>query len=119
MESPQSQKFDIDRAAKRFNEEMLLPEEVFMEMLYSTVAITKTDLKELETAIHGRNWDEIQKVSHRLKGVFANLRLDDFGGIAGRMNQLAKQQERFDEVQQLFAAFQQQFMFLCNALPPQ
>jgi HPt (histidine-containing phosphotransfer) domain-containing protein len=109
-------KYNLEAAIKKFTDEMFLPGDIFMEMLESSIDPTRQDLAVLQSAILDQNWESIQTVSHRLKGVFGNLRLDDLGGAAGRMNHLAKNKEGHEEIKKIFADFQKQFSLLCAAL---
>ncbi len=89
--------------------EMELPLEVFMEIVGESMGPTAEDMVKLGEVVESGNYEDIQAISHKMKGTFGNLRLDSLVGNAGRINDLSKNAEGIDEIKQLYSALQKDF----------
>ena len=90
-------------------EEMELPLDVFMEIVNESLPPTKEDMDALGQTVESGNYDDIQTVSHKLKGTFGNLRLDHMAGPAGRINDLSKESTGIEEIKEIYPALKEDF----------
>ncbi len=70
--------------------QLKIPQEIYLRILVRAVEHTAVDLSELEQAVVHDNIATVQAVSHRLKGDFANLRVDDISATAKALNDSSK-----------------------------
>ncbi len=77
---------DFDLKSK----ELSITKEIYLRILKKAIAQASEDVETLQTAIHDNNAEQAQTISHRFKGDFANLRIDEISGPAKMINDIAK-----------------------------
>lgn len=71
-------------------EELKIGRDIYLRILNKAVAQTTSDIVDLEKAMNGGDWDTVQKLSHRLKGDYDNMRITDLSSVARTMNVIVK-----------------------------
>ncbi|MFA5262056.1 MAG: Hpt domain-containing protein [Candidatus Omnitrophota bacterium] len=71
-------------------EQLKIGRDIYLRILNKAVVQTTGDIVELEKALNGGDWDTVQKVSHRLKGDYDNMRITDMSSVARTMNVMVK-----------------------------
>ena len=83
-----------------------LEEDEFLELVELFIETSKSDLKNLQSAIDDKNMEIITRIAHSLKGAAMNLGLDYFLALAkiiektardGELEETAKSAEIFQE----------------------
>ena len=91
---------------KNTSSKLGLEEDEYLELVELFVETSKTDLKNLRSAINNKDMEMIARIAHSLKGAAMNLGLDDFIELAktiektsrdGELEETAKTAEIFQE----------------------
>ena len=77
---------DVDKNC----EQLKIGRDIYLRILNKAVVQTTGDMVDLEKALNGGDWDTVQKVSHRLKGDYDNMRITDLSTVARTMNVMVK-----------------------------
>lgn len=100
-----------------------ISKEIYLRILGKAVQQTSQDLRDLNTALKADDKETIQRISHRLKGDYDNLRLSDMAQIARGMNEMIKA-DQYDKLsmsrsyQQFLTLFMQLQQFMKTPGPP-
>jgi len=70
-----------------------LEEDEYLELVELFVETSKTDLKNLRSAINNKDMEMIARIAHSLKGVAMNLGLDGFIELAKTIEKTARDEE--------------------------
>jgi len=70
-----------------------LEEDEYLELVELFVETSKTDLKNLRSAINNKDMEMIARIAHSLKGAAMNLGLDDFNELAKTIEKTARDEE--------------------------
>ncbi len=108
--------YNLEQAIQTFSKDMSLPPDVYRTILISSIKPAQEDLSHLDQALQDQNWDTIQMISHRLKGTYSNLRLNDLADLAEQMNDLSRSRKDITEVINLSLKFNNIFVSLRKAL---
>lgn len=111
-----SNELDIQSAIQRFSEEMHIDADMYKKILQSTVDTTVPDLPKLEQAIDAGDFETIQAISHRLKGTFLNLRLENIAAPMVEIDALSKAREGLEAMKPHLEKFNGLFQILKSAL---
>jgi len=103
--------FDTTRASA----ELKIKPEIYVRILNNALKQTDGDLENLKQAHAQNNVDQVQAISHRLKGDYANLRIQPLSEVAARLNVLAKGEYQPDQGARLI----QEFADIYNRIKPQ
>ncbi|MBF0491070.1 MAG: Hpt domain-containing protein [Candidatus Omnitrophica bacterium] len=79
------------------------PLEVYIKIIHTALEEGFEDMLSLEKNIADNNCIQIEDVSHKIKGVFANLRLSMVSSPATQINNLAKHQGSIEEMRKFFS----------------
>ncbi len=71
-------------------EQLKIGRDIYLRILNKAVVQTTTDIAALGKALNGEDWDTVQKLSHRLKGDYDNMRITDLSSVARTMNVMVK-----------------------------
>lgn len=91
---------------KKMSEKLGLEEDEYLELVELFIETSKSDLKNLQSAINNKNIEMIAGIAHSLKGAAMNLGLDYFLKLAksiektasdGELEETAKAAEIFQE----------------------
>jgi len=92
--------------SKKISEKLGLEEDEYLELVELFIETSKSDLKNLQSAINNKNIEMISGIAHYLKGAAINLGLDDYLELAksiekttrdGKLEETAKTAEIFQE----------------------
>jgi HPt (histidine-containing phosphotransfer) domain-containing protein len=108
--------YNLDQAIKKFSAEMALPLDVYKKILIASLNPAQNDLIKLDQALQTQDWEEIHFISHRLKGTYGNLRLEDLAALATRMDELARAKSDIGEIVELSFQFNNIFVRLRKVL---
>jgi HPt (histidine-containing phosphotransfer) domain-containing protein len=108
--------YNLDQAIIKFSAEMGLPLEVYKKILLASLNPAQNDLMKLDQALQAQDWEQIHLLSHRLKGTYSNLRLEDLSALAARMDELARAKSNIEEIIELSFQFNNIFVRLRKAL---
>lgn len=89
--------------------ELHIPPETYTAIVKISFDQSRQDIVDLENAIAENNYEEIKAVSHRLKGVYSNLRLDDLFISVQEIDVLAKENGNLGKIKQLLSQFKMAF----------
>ena len=90
--------------SKKISEKLGLEEDEYLELVELFIETSKSDLKNLQSAINNNNMEMISGIAQSLKGAAMNLELDDFLELAksiekttrdGKLEETAKTAEIF------------------------
>ena len=70
--------------------ELKIGEDIYLRIVSRAIEQTREDLERLCQAHQQNGIEEIQAIAHRLKGDYANLRINCLSDIANRLNLLSK-----------------------------
>jgi HPt (histidine-containing phosphotransfer) domain-containing protein len=100
--------------SKKMSEKLGLEEDEYLELVELFIETSKSDLKNLQSAINNKNIEMIAGIAHSLKGAAMNLGLDDFLELAeiientacnGELEETAKTAEIFQKKLDNFCDF--------------
>jgi len=97
--------FDIARAC----EELKIDKTIYLRIVFRAIDQTLNDLKQLHQANQDGDIASVQAISHRLKGDYANLRINHLSDIARQLNILAKENYNAQEAAVLIEQFENVF----------
>ena len=86
-------------------EELKIDREIYLKILGKAIEQTDGDLADFEQGLTVCDVDVVQRISHRWKGDFDNLRIKDLSGIAKQINELVKEAAKFEEIKELYGSF--------------
>ena len=101
---------------KESSQALHIPEETYKKILLTSLDQTEADIQEMEEALRERNYATIHSSAHRVKGVYANLRLMDISEAAEQMDRTAKEQGAWDTIQEAFRRLTGEFQGLKDGL---
>lgn len=85
---------DFDKKCQELN----IPKAVYMRILQKAIAQSSQDMTELENAGASHDIEKVKAISHRMKGDFGNLRMDEIALVSRQINELAKQGQISDQI---------------------
>ncbi|MBF0384444.1 MAG: Hpt domain-containing protein [Candidatus Omnitrophica bacterium] len=89
--------------------EMHVAEDVFIRILKISIETTEEDLASLKAYIEEGNREKAEETSHKLKGVYANMRITPLYKIAADMYSLARSEQGLSELNPLLDLFSQNY----------
>ena len=107
--NPEIQVNAIEELIKKNSQSLQIPKETYLKILKASIIENAADIKLLEEAISTGNYDAIQPLAHKLKGVFGNLQLGMLAQPAVAIDALAKKKEGIDEIKRHFTTLTQTF----------
>ncbi|MDH4206148.1 MAG: Hpt domain-containing protein [Desulfobacteraceae bacterium] len=78
---------------KKMSKILGLEEDEYLELVELFIETSKSDLKNLQSAINNKNMEMIAGIAHSLKGAAMNLGLDDFIELAKTIEKTARDGE--------------------------
>lgn len=90
-------------------EALRISEEIYIRIALKAIVQTQNDLNDLKRCCQENDVQNLQAISHRLKGDFANLRIDVLSGIAKQLNDLVKEGYHSEQAEKLVSEFEQAF----------
>ena len=78
--------FDLKLACDALN----IPKPIYLRILAKAIPQTITDLGDLRAAFQKNDIITVAAIAHRLKGDYANLRIDVLSVLAKQLNELTK-----------------------------
>jgi len=110
------QGFDLQCAC----DALKISEPIYLKIVRKALDQTSADLVELKKAYDANDLASIQSVSHRLKGDYANLRMELLSQIARHLNDLCRTEYRPEQagvlILELEAAFEQFKTYILNKI---
>jgi len=91
--------------------------EIYQRILKKAIVQTTDDVKNLKEAVEQENFESIGSISHRLKGDYANLRIDDMSSIAKDILEESKGEKNREKITSLFSEFVNFFDELKEKVP--
>ncbi|MGB2687937.1 MAG: Hpt domain-containing protein [Desulfobacterales bacterium] len=79
--------------SKKMSEKLGLEEDEYLELVELFIETSKSDLKNLQSAINNKNIEMIAGIAHSLKGAAMNLGLDDFLELAKSIEKSSRDRE--------------------------
>lgn len=89
--------------------ELKISRDIYLRILGKALEQTTKDAGEMDIALSDRNFDKIQALSHRWKGDYANLRINELSEIARQLNNLVKDAPDPEASQRLYDEFKTHF----------
>jgi len=78
---------------KKMSIKLGLEEEEYLELVELFIETSKSDLKNLHSAINNKDMEMIDEIAHSLKGAAMNLGLDDFLELAKTIEKTSRDGE--------------------------
>ncbi|MEW5894542.1 MAG: Hpt domain-containing protein [Candidatus Omnitrophota bacterium] len=100
-------------------EQLKISREIYLRILFKAVEQTRQDLDRLQKACEQNDINTIQAIAHRLKGDYANLRIEQLSGIANGLNMLAKHEYDSLQAKILIDQFKVSFEHVASLLSEQ
>lgn len=95
---PDDEIFNIFKAC----EALKINKEIYLRILSKAIDQTKNDIEQLKQAHQSNDISTVQAIAHRLKGDYANLRIEKLSEIAARLNFLARGEKYNSEQAAMF-----------------
>jgi len=95
-------RIDKEQLIELNSRDLTLEPDKYQKILLMALEIGAKDILVLETSIENADYALIHIISHKIKGMFGNLRLNDVGACAERIDELAK---NFAQVKQIRAVY--------------
>jgi len=89
---------------------------IYLKIVGKAIEQTDEDLGDFEEGLTAGDVDVVQRLSHRWKGDFDNLRITDLSGIAKQINDLVKETAKLEEIKGLYGSFKTAYEGLKNDL---
>ena len=102
--------FDIQKNC----ESLSIDRNIYLRILDKAIQQTTLDIQQLRESLAQSDMEKIQSISHRLKGDYANLRIDDLSTIAKGINDISKSEKDPVRLEQLFQDLNKKFHVLIN-----
>lgn len=109
-------KINLAQAIKENSEILHIPEDTYKKILLTSLDQTESDVKNMEEALREKDYPEIQSLAHRVKGVYANLRLTDISEAAAQMERAAKEEGSWATIEEAFRCLSNNFQGLKDSL---
>ena len=87
-----------------------IPKEIYVRILLKAIEQTQGDVAQCENAVCTGDFDVVQSIAHRLKGDYANMRIETLSGIARQMNEIAKTDKDKEKLTALLQQFKNIFV---------
>lgn len=91
------------------SEALHIPPEAYSRIVKSSFEHCAQDILDLGKVIESVSYDGIKEIAHRLKGVYANLRLTDVSTRAHEINELAKLQSDIPKIKENYILLKDAF----------
>jgi len=85
--------------------ELKIDQGIYLKIVGKAIEQTDGDLGDFEQGLSAGDVDVVQRLSHRWKGDFDNLRITDLSGIARQINDLVKETAKLEEITELYGSF--------------
>jgi len=92
--------------------DLSIDQNIYLRILDKAITQTNEDIKCLKESLAQADIDTIQSISHRLKGDFANLRIDELSTIAKDINNISKSDKNINRMAELLSSFHKKFDIL-------
>ncbi len=90
--------------------ELKIDADIYLKILSKAIEQTEGDISAFEKALTAGDADTVQRLSHRWKGDYANLRIMALSDIAKEINDLVKTSSRIEEsVAERYGSFKAAF----------
>ena len=89
--------------------ELCVPSETVARVIRNSLASTEDSLEQLSVAIAGGDSVAVGRISHELRGVYANLRIAPLVDVARRMEETVRSDVAEDGLSGLLAEFRDKF----------
>ena len=109
---------NIDQFILQRSARLHIPADTYKHILTTSLAPSLQDLNDLRQAVERQDYDAMQNISHRLKGVYANLRIDELALLAKTINQKARDAGPMQDLTKHFEDFKKSFTILKDAVQP-
>ena len=107
---------EIDENIKENSRLLQIPLEVYSKILKTSLIQAEADIKGIEEGLAVKDFVKIQKLSHRIKGAYQNLRFKALGEACLKIENIAKEQgdvalmsKLHEKVKQMVASIKEYF----------
>jgi len=100
---------NLDEIVKKNSQELHIPPETYSKIITISFPQSEQDINELESAIKNTDYDVIKSMAHRLKGVYANLRITEISVPAEEIDELAKVKGDIEKIKDFFNQLNKKF----------
>lgn len=109
MENPQNEPL-IN--VEHNSQSLKISKEIYLRILAKAVAQTREDIKNLEAALPVGKFDDVQAISHRLKGDYDNMRIVRLSSLAKELNEIVRTTQDKSRMIELVTEFKDYFQKL-------
>jgi len=85
---------------------------IYLRILQKAIDQTHKDFPQFESALTADDFETMQSISHRLKGDFGNLRIEELSSVAKEINEQTKSSRDKEKIAGLFEEFRTRFLEL-------
>ncbi|MCD4782170.1 MAG: Hpt domain-containing protein [Candidatus Omnitrophica bacterium] len=109
---------NIDQFILQRSQLLRIPADTYKRILLASVDPSLKDLDQLRQAIDQKDYSDIQTIAHRLKGVYANLRIEELSSPAKEINQMALETGAIQGISKRFEHLKTSLTILQDAVQP-
>lgn len=89
---------EIDNFIYANSRALQIPEEVYKSILETSLTQTQSDINDIVVAVSNQDFSKVQKLAHRIKGAYQNLRILSLGDLCLHIENIAKEQGDISEL---------------------
>ena len=90
---------DKSKQIKQFSDELGVGEDVFKTLLSMFQPSLQTDLGILQDNYKNRDYENLRKIAHKIKGSSSNMRFENLAKVASEIENIAKTKENLDKLE--------------------
>jgi HPt (histidine-containing phosphotransfer) domain-containing protein len=103
--TPKEAQKELEEELKTAAKELSIDYDTIYDLKEELFEMLKNEKKSLLKAIHDKNYDEIHKIAHKLKGAALNLRLSNLALILKKIDELSKNKKDIHKIEYLTKKF--------------
>ena len=98
------------------SQELKITIDIYRKILSSAIEQTQYDISDIENALADAKFEKIAEISHRIKGDYGNMRIEQLSSLARKMQQVSKEDKDKEQLLMLTNEFKNFFSQLKTIL---
>lgn len=104
--------FDLEKNSQ----ELKITIDIYRRILTSAIEQTQNDITDIESVLADAEFEKIGEISHRIKGDYGNMRIEQLSSLARKMERVSKEEKDKEQLQMLIDEFKNSFSQLTTIL---
>ena len=104
--------FDLEKNSQ----ELKITIDIYKRILTSAIEQTQNDISDIESVLADAEFEKIAEISHRIKGDYGNMRIEQLSSLAREMQRISKEEKDKEQLLMLINEFKNFFSQLKTIL---